>query len=152
MFAAAYIPPQYSVTPQVEVQVPYTLVQETSLSLRVDNRPLINTYLRYQSIVDSFMDNGGKKASKEEYYVFDVMAQAFRFVPFNKVRVEYSSVLERVQFACSFTNGMRVSFGKQLDNASSEVFFSLSIDNEVLVVDKKSVEDLKDALLETIKA
>lgn len=152
MFAAAYIPPQYSVSPQVEVQAPYALVQETSLSLKVDNWPLIDTYLRYQIIVDSFIDNGGKMASKEEYRIFDSLAQAFRFVPFNKVKIEYSSALERVQFTCSFTNGMRVSFGKPLNNVSDEVFFSLSVDNEVLVVDKKSVEDLKDALLGTIKA
>lgn len=152
MVAPAYIPPQYCYTPQVEVQTPYALVQETSLSLRIDNRSLIDTYLRYQDIVESFMNNGGKMTTKEGYRIFDGIAQTFRFVPFNKVKVEYSSVLERVQLACTFTNGMRVSFGKSLNNPSDEVFFSLSVDDEVLVVDKKSVEDLKNVLLETINA
>jgi len=98
------------------------------------------------------MSHGGNCAPKDVVNAFDEIAQEIGAVTFNKAKVEYSPIMEMIQFSLSFVNGMRLSFGKPLDESKAkEVCFSLSVNNEVLVVDKKSIEDLKDVLVETIE-
>ena len=152
MIGPAYIPPQYCYEVSYEARAPYTIVEPISCSSLLTDTTLLSRYSRYHTLKDSFFANGGKTASKEVMSMFDAIAQEIGYVAFLKAKVEYSSIMEMIQFSLSFANGMRLSFGKHLDEPKDkDVCFSLSVNNEVLVVDKKSVEDLKDVLVETIE-
>ncbi len=151
MTATAYMPPQYCYVNSIVLEQ-YTKVASLSSSITIEDSQLINRFLRYQLLRDSFMSHGGNCAPKDVVNAFDEIAQEIGAVTFNKAQVEYSPIMEMIQFSLSFVNGMRLSFGKPLDESKSkEVCFSLSVNNEVLVVDKKSIEDLKDVLVETIE-
>lgn len=157
MFVAPEIPsqPLYSYVMQDNGRDIFTPVRQLSSTggARMEGyyKRILEAYLRYRLFEDSFLSHGGKDAPETVKKEFDYIAQEFRSIAFKRVSAEYSSMMELLQFSLDFSNGMRVSFGKPLDDVSSDVFFSLAVDNEVILVDRKSVEDLRNVLLETVQ-
>lgn len=152
MIAPAYVPPpQYSYVIQRVTTAPYSIVDSISSSASIEDSLLLSRFIRYQNLKDSFLTNVGNGVNHRVKSVFEEIAQEIGSVAFNKAKVEYSPLLDMIQFSLSFANGMRLSFGKPIDEPEEkDVVFSLSMNNEVLVVDKKTIVDLKDVLVETV--
>ena len=151
MFPAA-VPqkPPYEYVKSADVSDQYSIIRQISDSDSFRNQ-ILDELSRYRLIKESFYFHGGKDVPKQVEKTMESIAQEFRTVAFRRVVAEYSPVMEMIQLSMFFPNGMRVSFGKPVDEDDSEdVFFSLTVDNDVLLVDRKCVEDLKNVLLETI--
>lgn len=143
--------PQYEYVKSADVSDHNSIIRQVSDFDSFRNQIMLDELSRYRLIKESFYFHGGKDVPKQVAQSMESIAQEFRKVAFKRVVAEYSPVMEMIQFSMFFSNGMRVSFGKPADeNDSDDVFFSLMVDNDVLLVDRKRVEDLKNVLLETI--
>ncbi len=107
-------------------------------------------FFRYCDLLASFKKNGGVVDDLRAMRAFDIVAQSVADLPFNQVFVECSPLLGLVEVSLSFCNGVDVSVGKSFSSDDGDVLFSLFVDHQLLIVDKKSLNELKKSLQETV--